>query len=561
MPRFLALLSITVFSLSFAGCGGDDEVAQKGPGWRPPGAPTAEESAAAAKQAAQQGQSGSASEGDAAYGDGFDPAGGPPPGERMDDDAGYGEGFDPAGGPPPGERMDDDPGYGEGFDPAGGRPPGEQMDDDPGYGAGFDPAGGRPPGERMDDDGGYGEGFDPAGGPPAGEGGGEGDSYAGGEGRGGNDPAGRKPEAKPEGEGLLGKAEKAFAEGNEAEAMAWVYAAALTGETNHAETLKWIPGLTRPSLGVRWAIGLDVAPDDFEGNPYPVGTTQNIPERESGGRSRDGFEGYPGGGGEPDYAGDGGPYGSDGGGVPSDVLARYTGELSQKLLDHLDSTLGTGEHGELLKRAHALVGLRRGLKADIEPQPIMGGVTFLGMGSFRKLQTLAEEQGIDVLVMYNVSLKKNRRNEVVTNTTRVMVYDVQRGERPDGWGRFKTMTNVAVQLDRKKEGERKDPVDSEFESLFGEFNTMLKGAALPEGLKPEHVAGRIAQIVSSPPKFLPTALAEIKYYQTAGFADEQQVKTAFQTLLGEEDGARLAVGSAEEKLQAMSRFLPGAGAQ
>ena len=61
----------------------------------------------------------------------------------------------------------------------------------------------------------------------------------------------------------------------------------------------------------------------------------------------------------------------------------------------------------------------------------MAGVSLLGKGSSKELLEKAADQGIDVLVVFEVEVTENRKTSLITNETRIVVYDVAtwRGDR------------------------------------------------------------------------------------------------------------------------------------
>ena len=90
--------------------------------------------------------------------------------------------------------------------------------------------------------------------------------------------------AKAERETFMVKAERAMQQGNEKLAFDYVYASALAEDSTEVlDKFMWVNAFKRPAVAVRWGIGVDVtvSPKSYEGNYYPVGSTQTIPERTS----------------------------------------------------------------------------------------------------------------------------------------------------------------------------------------------------------------------------------------------------------------------------------------
>ncbi len=96
------------------------------------------------------------------------------------------------------------------------------------------------------------------------------------------------------------------------------HAAAVTGDEQASKTMnafKWVPGLRYPAASVRWGIGLitSVSPRDYNGNLYPIGTDQQLPNSHN--RQNQGDDGGFGGAGGFDGAGGAGIPGAGGAGA------------------------------------------------------------------------------------------------------------------------------------------------------------------------------------------------------------------------------------------------------
>ncbi len=124
----------------------------------------------------------------------------------------------------------------------------------------------------------------------------------------------------PEREPLLTQGQRAMQLGREPDAIAYAYGSAVAEEGSEVlDKYRWVEAFKRPVLAVRWGIGvqLSVSPKNYEGSYYPVGTSQNIPDRPTRGR-RGGGRNQPGGGPDvPGMPGRGfdGPPGQMGGGA------------------------------------------------------------------------------------------------------------------------------------------------------------------------------------------------------------------------------------------------------
>ncbi|MBM4090501.1 MAG: hypothetical protein FJ276_13925 [Planctomycetes bacterium] len=189
----------------------------------------------------------------------------------------------------------------------------------------------------------------------------------------------------------------------------------------------------------------------------------------------------------------------------------------------------------------------------------------LGEGTSKALLDTAAEQGIDLLVVFEVKVEQNRKTGFVINETRVAVFQVAtRKEIRKG----KELRNTEVQLKRADlKDDADDPVKVEIDKLFAPFfadaapegdqpDLRVKMSEIPQGMAPEHVKGRVESLLASASdKQLPT-LAEIKFYHHRGLLDDETFAASFQKVLGEADGAKLAKGTEEERLAAVAGLLP-----
>jgi hypothetical protein len=180
----------------------------------------------------------------------------------------------------------------------------------------------------------------------------------------------------------------------------------------------------------------------------------------------------------------------------------------------------------------------------------------LGEGEREELLDQAMEQGIDVLVLFESEVKQNVRTGFVNNETEITVLDVRRRERVF---RTRGLDNIAVQKQRADDDEE-DPVAIELDKLFEQFvaddQKSLKMTEFPEGVSGDLIKARIAQILGDEQLPALAVLSEIKYYHSRGMIDDATLTKSFQKLLGETDGAKLAEGDNDERLEALATLLP-----
>ena len=189
---------------------------------------------------------------------------------------------------------------------------------------------------------------------------------------------------------------------------------------------------------------------------------------------------------------------------------------------------------------------------------LMAGVSLLGKGSSKELLKKAADQGIDVLVVFEVEVTENRKTSLITNETRIVVYDVATGESIE---KSKSLNNITIQKFRaEEEKDEEDPVTSSFDKIFTALDSDsergLKMRKMPAEIRPEHVQSRVAAILASEDFERLPALAEIKFFCHRGLVSSGLLEKSFQKVLGEAEGAKLASGTEDERVEVISTLLP-----
>ena len=468
-------------------------------------------------------------------------------------------------------------------------------------------------------------------------------------------------------------------QGNEKLAFDCLYASALAEDSTEVlDKFMWVSAFKRPAVAVRWGIGVDlkVSPKSYEGNYYPVGSTQSVPDRASRGNRRTGGPGGAGGVGGAGGAGGGSgrrPSGAGGspmpgagmmpgagampgaagmgmgsGGYPgaggarsegAAVLSKTVGELGDELQRRLRDKIQAGDYGEMLVQFGALAAQpaagggygsgypgmpgmagmpgmpgmpgsgsagplgsgppgspaagsagagagstapgaslpdgespgggpgapnrqppgagRGGASGGGTATSLGAGVTLLGEGTSKELLGKAADLGIDVVVVFEVEVKENVKTRLITNETRMVVYDVASGESLE---KSKSLNNITVQKFRDEKKDDEDPVTVTFDKFFaaldGDSEHGLKVCEMPAELRPEHVESRVAAILESEDFERLPALAEIRFYCHRGLISDGLLEKSFQKVLGEADGSKLASGTEAERAEVVSTLMP-----
>ena len=495
------------------------------------------------------------------------------------------------------ESMDEtmDPGM-EGMDESAGEHDEADMDEgmDPGMEENYDERMMDPGTDEGMDPGGMEENYDEGMMDPGTDEGGRGSRS----GRGGGRTQGSQPKTFPE------MAQQAFGQGRDNDAFQYLFAHAVTADDASARGLLakmgWIGPLKRPGLAVRWGIGIEFNSQGYRGDKlYPIGSTQKVQARQRGGFGRD--RGDTGGGME-----DGGGFGGDdaGGGMRSGggqggnaQLEKYTGELGQEAVDGLGERIARGDFGMVLKEAGS-AGMRRqggggmgygqpddmgggqesfegdmgdplgggrargsrgaGARGAMGPaQQLVPGVVLVGLAPAKDLVKTAERAGVDVLCVFNVTVKPIARTGQVSNNVKIQLYNVAEGKKT-----FESdvVNNLAVQNARANENSRGgDPVEKELEKLFREIDTNWRLGAIPTSLQPEHALGRVGELLKETHQNPLPVLAEIRMYQTRGLLENSHLLLAYQRMTNDHSGTALATGTEEERKQVIEPWLPVRG--
>jgi hypothetical protein len=330
---------------------------------------------------------------------------------------------------------------------------------------------------------------------------------------------------------LLAASEQAVMAGREHDALQLYYAAVLASSDDDPWQfrMKWVNGLKRPTVAVRWGVGvLYTGPSDLTKGPDPIAPTSPTQLVALKPQAQE--------------------------------LRAYTGELGDRLLEHLQGMVSNGQSGEFLT---ALVGaadeksaaFQSRSSSQLEPGEVAllsRGVTYLGVGSDRVLAHLAQREGVDILVTFDVQVKTVGKTNQPHNTTTIIFKDMRSQS-----VLYSTtpLNNIRVDLARR-DPLQVDPVIVVVEKLSEFLDQQLSVTSLPVGISPENVSGRIAAL-SHPRHENPLpVLAEVRFYRTQNLITVKQLADAYLAILGEEPGAQLAAGTDREKIAAIKRWLP-----
>jgi len=390
---------------------------------------------------------------------------------------------------------------------------------------------------------------------------------------------------------LADKAVLAFRQGRDQDAIAYLYAHGVTAEAGEAKTvldqMGWVAPLKRPAMALRWGIAMEYVPlRNYDGNIFPIGTTQNLPTRGAAGQV---------GGGQP--AGgiadmSGGQPGAAGGAQIPPLMQKLTGELGPRVVALLQERIARGDFGQVMAAlgkadvpaaggaapgmggysetggsgmspdmSGGMGGVPGGFGGPAQPQdaqpaqaiPLAPGIVFLGIVTPKDLRQKAQKAGVDVICVFDIVLTPIPKQQLLKNETTIHVHDLAQTRQ---LFESKTLNNIQVQIERVEKKSDQDPVERELESLFKFVDANWRVGPLPAGMQAEHVLNRLRILLAESHENPLPVLAEARMYQLRGLLQDAHFLTACQKLLGESDGTQLANGSAEEKLELVAKWLP-----
>ena len=277
------------------------------------------------------------------------------------------------------------------------------------------------------------------------------------------------------------------------------------------------------------------------------------------------------------------------------TLDYYTGELGEKLLAKLEEKVDEGMFGDVQREMGmptaaanpmavaapatappggdepggepgadgAAPAAPAGGNGKDQPGSIRPGITFVGMASSREaLEKMAAEQGVDVLITYDVRIQRAGNTKIVNNTTKISFNLVERpNEVPIHTSAALTNVKVATEREKSKDG---DPVDDEIEKLIAKLESFVTPTGTPQTLKvspfldaltPQHAANRVINLTSSQSEFPLRDLAEIKVYHAKKLITDQQFQDAAKVFL-KDKAELLAKGKESERKEAVAALLP-----
>lgn len=190
----------------------------------------------------------------------------------------------------------------------------------------------------------------------------------------------------------------------------------------------------------------------------------------------------------------------------------------------------------------------------------ISGVKFYGTGNPKEILDRAKRDGVDVVIFFTVKVEgPNRRGLGADNITTCRVYNAH-----DGLPLYEASRGVTA----SKASEKPEIVDAAVDAVFEWFDEGYSGGKTPVGklvvsdlppaVNSEAVKGR-AQKLSTPGGEgleVMQRLAELRFYNARRLLPLPEMKAAFESILGADQGAKLALGSTDEKRLVVAKWTP-----
>jgi hypothetical protein len=379
------------------------------------------------------------------------------------------------------------------------------------------------------------------------------------------------------------RAELAFSKGHEKDAVALIMAHALADPSDASDILegyRWSPVNRQPQLISRVAVGVDLkAPPNL--TSYNPIRAASVAQGGPGG-SDGGMDGYGGGMGMPGQPSQGGSTGKS--------LDSITGDLGKALIDHTNEIFLAGQMGPIFATASDTVtpanapnnGMAGGYGSDDMYGGAMGmggmmgmggqagrnsglgklanpnrnrlapGLTYLGVDSLSDLQSKAKAEGMDLLVVFEVSAEASRRTQVVQNDTKIRCFKLN-DKKPVATTETLSSTDVM----RKMMKGDNEIVEKVMNRVFSKVDPEISLVSLPAALNADIIKkSRMTTLTTGAGRDRLASLSELQLWHHKKFLTDEELAKAYETLLGEADAKTLAEGSTEERKTLLSKYLP-----
>lgn len=194
---------------------------------------------------------------------------------------------------------------------------------------------------------------------------------------------------------------------------------------------------------------------------------------------------------------------------------------------------------------------------------LIPGVLFLGVESDENAEQALLDRGktagVDAMIIFYVSIKSKSRSSAPYNTTSVGVHNLTVADsKPHKTGSLSSET-VAKFREREKDADD-DPVEVNLDKIFAQFSDdTLRLSPIPDSLNADVAKKRVDTLAAGTYDNPLPVVVEILSYRESKLIDDATASAALGKVLGGDDVAQtLLKGSAQDKLAAIEKWLPGA---
>jgi hypothetical protein len=156
----------------------------------------------------------------------------------------------------------------------------------------------------------------------------------------------------------------------------------------------------------------------------------------------------------------------------------------------------------------------------------------------------AEAAGVDVLAVFEMTLREARSGSFVNNKTMLRLVNLRMNKPLPGYSP-EPLINLTVEQWRQKNEKGVDPAEREVTKAVEALDKALMPVPLPDTVTAERAKKRIEGLVAARPADPLPVIVEARYYFAKGLLSEQDFTDAAKTLLGEEGFIKLSARAKE----------------
>ncbi len=390
-------------------------------------------------------------------------------------------------------------------------------------------------------------------------------------------------QAKPK--NLREQAEQAFGDGYEKAAYRLIQAHMLASSADASELLalyRWSPARRQPQLGARVAVGVELTSPSELKDYKPIGSLRGFFTKRKGSsknRSQPVDD-------EPAEADPSTAF------LPSNnkerLLQKYTGLMGDVLVDHvraghidgkwapifqsltgvvtttaqfdgggdgIDDGSGGGDDGSGSVMASAAKSPLSTKIEGAEAKYMSAGpiLTYIGRGTSTDLIEQAKTGEFDALIIFDVDVTVNTKLRLIYNSCRAKLVNIADGK---SLAASKLLKNTEAQKEIDKSG--RSYVVTAMQPVLAMLDELVAMQDIPATLTSEVIkTKRLDKLVSDESRSKLDAVTEIRLWREKSLLEDADVLSAYEALLGPDDGKKLAIGTDAERLDVVKKLLVG----